>query len=330
MTQSIDQAPNNNPDHNGGGDERADHPELVSRGSQSLLGGEIPANLYEPAPLDRDPHKKTRRNLFIAAGATIGTVAATGALYLGAKHEVRDIANDLYNPLPASSAPAIPGQTEATIPTNLGEDYNHDGQITKADYDLMPPEVYMYLAEKVQTQDNAAEINQYLQSAFDTMKPFLSPEEARLVRMSDLDKPRDQWTDQEYYNNHALELWLASTQGSTQQQINEGRRTLPSVIDPDHPGYTTMDTAIGQASAIRNVCEALSDEFVGRNLQPGTIIDGIIIDESGGRLSKGRWLGNGVISYDVFVNRTDDQGNVITRLARSYSSLQVPELRGVI
>ncbi|MGW0047111.1 hypothetical protein OG935_06145 [Nocardia cyriacigeorgica] len=233
-------------------------------------------------------------------------------------------------PIAGCSKSDAPAAVKSSIyPTYVADDVNQDGKVTEEDYDLMPPSEYISLDDKVRVEDTAAPMNKYIPSAWDTIQNHLTPAEAAVMYLPNLTADRMTWSDQDYYNNYSLAIWLASTQGSTQEQIDEGKRTLSCVISPSHSSFSSTFDALGQIGPFRNIYQAQSDKFKGVNIKPGTVIDGIHFDESGGRLARGYYIDTGQISYDVFVNRTDSKGNVITILARSYTSLLVPELKGI-
>ncbi|WP_196248314.1 hypothetical protein [Rhodococcus erythropolis] len=261
---------------------------------------------------------------------TLGVVLVVGMLVFGgALLYSKSQVDDLKEAIESSDASRVTADLgEDAAPALIG-DYNRDGVVTSKEYDMMPPTEYATLSDKVRVEDSAKNINTYLPSAFSTLQSngSLSAKERALVSLPNLNAPRSQWSDQDYYNNYTLGVWLASTQGQDQASIDEGQRALTVVLDPNNDGFIKASEMISSVSAIKNIYEAQPFEFSNQELKPGTSIGGISIDGSGGRLVKGESLSSGEVKYHLFVNRTDSNGNVVSTLIRSYSSPLDPDLK---
>lgn len=253
----------------------------------------------------------------IAGAAVALVVTGYGAKQvLDAKSFVNELAD--ANNDRGISAPLVPG--EEITPALIG-DYNGDGIVTSEEYDMMPPTEYATLSDKVRVEDSAANLNTYLPTAWTTIQKngMLTSAESEVLRMPNTSAPRSEWTDQDYYNNYTLGLWLVSNQGSTQDKINEGKRALSVVLSPNHAGFSDTAARIGETGARKNVYQSVADQ-PGVELTQGTVIDNVTIDSAGGRLTKGRFLTDGEVSYDLFVNRMDSNGNIVSILERSFPS----------
>lgn len=263
-------------------------------------------------------------------GLTIGSVVAVAALIFGgALLYGKSQVDELNKAIGSADASSVSDGSSGSVSSQLIGDYNGDGIVTSEEYDMMPPAEYATLSDKVRVEDSAKNINTYLPSAFSILQSngSLSAKERALVSLPNLNAPRSQWADQDYYNNYTLGVWLASTQGQDQASIDEGQRALTVVLDPNNDGFIKASEMISSVSAIKNIYEAQPFEFSNQELKPGTSIGDISIDGSGGRLVKGESLSSGEVKYHLFVNRTDSNGNVVSTLIRSYSSLLDPDLK---
>lgn len=323
---SIDQVPHSNPDDNEGRMRPQDHPESIQSGSQDFFVHETPANQYrEPQPLDRDPDEKhkTKRAVAIAAGSL---VLATGAFF-GFKAAVNDTAEKIAADRASTSAPAFPGQGY------LEGDLDFDGVVTSEEYDQMDPKEYAKkVPERSRVQDVAGNLYKYMPGSWDIMKQDnLNANERAVMSMPDLNAPRSEWTDQDYLNYYSIALGLISNQGSQQQQIAEGQRALSVVMSPQNNNFDSTMQSIATSNGIRNVFKAESSAYTGIELRPGTSIGEHTVTGEGGRLVLSTFVSqenSDKPSYMLFVNRSDQQGRIVSILAEVYSA-NAPQLAGI-
>lgn len=258
-------------------------------------------------------------------GLTIGSVVAVAALIFGGAFLYgKSQVDELNEAIGSADASSVSDGSSGSVSSQLIGDYNGDGIVTSEEYDMMPPAEYATLSDKVRVEDSGANLNTYLPTAWTTIQKngMLTSAESEVLRMPNTSVPRSEWTDQDYYNNYTLGLWLVSNQGSTQDKINEGKRALSVVLSPDHAGFSDTAARIGETGARKNVYQSIADQ-PGVELVQGTVIDNVTIDSAGGRLTKGRFLTYGEVSYDLFVNRMDSNGNIVSILERSFPTKPV-------
>lgn len=205
---------------------------------------------------------------------------------------------------------------------SLRGDRNGDGVVTSDEYDLMDPMEFKDLPDRTRVADVASKLHTHMPAAFDILWQDAGPEERKVLSMPDLDKPRAQWSDQDYVNYYSIGLELVSTQGDKKSQIDEGRRAMTVVMGNRHSDLISTMNNIGTAGGIRNVFAAQPSEFSGKELIAGTEIDDYRITGEGGRIVIADFLsqedGPQTLAM-LFVNRSDDNGNIVSMLAETFT-----------
>lgn len=215
--------------------------------------------------------------------------------------------------------------TEATsiaAGPRLPGDYDGNGVVTDEEYDRMPPAEFAELDDRTRVSDVGSKLHRYMPGALTELLRHTSPRETSLLSMPDVSKNRAQWSDQDYLNYYSIALLLVSGQGDQQSQIDEGRRALTVVMSPDHPNFSTVNSSIGKVNGIRSVYEALPSPYTNWEV-PSGIYGQYSIGAEGGRLVLANYLPDGgakeVKQYMLFINRSDNKGNVVAMLADSFN-----------
>lgn len=280
-----------------------------------------------------------------AAFVAIGGAALTGTAC--SSHNTTEIAyesgKDKLNSMQEAGydTPADPGVFDgnAIIPADTSAlrngDLNNDGQLTREERDAMKPGDYAELPDEVIAADRAERFNTYLQTAWETIqKPAsegggeLTSEERAVLSMPDLNKPREQWTDQDYLNYYTLALWLVTTQGDNP---TEGERALAAVATPGTTSYKYMEQWMlnNPGRGLKAIYRADPSRFNNSELAPQTVGD-VVITEKGGRFIAATSLHSGKTNYTLFVNRGDTNGNLLTTDAYTYETLSDPNLNNLV
>lgn len=319
----IDQDPPRNHDdgeNNGSEDYGEHHPEHV-QGSQNFFGG-TPADLYHgPAPIDRDPRKKTKRNLAIAAVATTGSMAAVAALYFGAKHEVHEIAQELHNPPAGNSAPAIPGQESESPETrsNIEGDMDGDGRVSPGEMMRMNGEDFAKLDLNSRIEFKGAELAKDKPAAYAIFSEYFTPDERKVMYL-----PPDRLTTaQDYLNDYSTGLYLSAIQPPTPEGAENGKKLWSIVASPDSPDFEVINGMIGNSPGVASVYRALDTPFDG-DLTGQTEFMGHPLNGLGGYLAYGEFVSEnsetkGDRQYMLFVNYPGPDGKPVSHMTDIFS-----------
>ncbi len=256
--------------------------------------------------------------------------AAYGIGYMGKKGEI-DAQYDAMGADRSASASHVP-----TVPQEnslyLKYDTNQNHTIDRVERDTMAPEDYLQLDEETRAADRAERFNEYLYTAWETIQPNLTPEERAVLYMPDLNKPRNEWSDQDYLNYETLSMWLVTTQGTSQEASNEGLRALSVVARPGTNAHNTLTAWINQnpGAGYKEVFKAKTSDMSGKEISNFTLEDGIQIGPEGGRLVGYESMLDHSQNFILYANRADDKGNTLTISEDSYDNSSWPGLQSLL
>jgi hypothetical protein len=205
--------------------------------------------------------------------------------------------------------------------------------LTRPQRDALSPHLYVAIAEDVRATDRAERFNRYLATAWETIQEVgnLSPEEVDALYMPDLEKPRSEWTDQDYVNYGTLATWLVTTQQDTEEAL----RALSVVYNKDRmpeswellSDWIAEHPGTGYKAVYKVVPSRYSDNEL-RNVTVGPVL----IGPKGGRFVQQRSLSSDqrATSFTLYKNFQDADGNVISIKEGNYTDLNDPDLRNII
>lgn len=297
------------------------YPVLPAQGYHNALPVPAqPGNLEHRNVTERGSNKPNVNKYFLIGGAAITAIGVGAAALFGiskASNNTEPRSNDVGTSQSAESQLSLPG------------DLNGDHFVSHEEYDQMSPEEYASLDEQSRVEDSAKNFNVYLHTAYDAIKDDLTIEEAAVLDMPDLTKPRADWTDQDYSNYESLALKLVTSQGSN---TDEGERALAVVMNPELniDDFSRISAHIrNNLGARKSIYEVQDNPLSGRELT-STIVGDIVIDQNGGRIVAHKLVGGTNTNYSVYANRSDKDGNIVTIRQKTYESLNHPELQALI
>lgn len=285
---------------------------------------------WKPERIDKEPKNRNK----LAAAFALGGVAATAILGAGAYFGIRSIANDqaerltgneTYSSAPAN--PSIPTQEIYTDPALLGKyDLNENGQLDREERDVMMPVDYLEIDPEVRASDRAERFTTYLSSAYETIQPYLTPEEKEVLYMPDLNKPRAEWSDQDYLNYYTLAQWLATTQAN---DTAEGQRAFSAIVSQEQSGFGKVYDRIEDqpGNGLKTIMRAEPTALSNIELPAGKVGD-VTLGEDGGRLVGHSLVGKDTsdIDYTLFSNWSDEKNYVLSVAENTYDSIDSVDL----
>lgn len=287
----------------------------------------IPTSESADAPTNGRNTEKEKWSLGRKLAIGAGAIGATLAVIVGGGKVVgHQTADRITNGVDLSDIPSqTPISEEAA--TILG-DLDGDNVLTQTEADLMSITDYSSIAPEIRVEHKAESLNQYLYTAFDSIQPFLTPEEKEVLYLPDLNKPREQWSDQDYLNLNALAVWLVSTQRNDTQ---EGQQSYAAISNPDKDSFDAIMEHIKDypGEGIKNVYRAVATPLSGIELA-NTNIGLIELGPEGGRLVGHQKIGETDINYTLYSNWSDSKGNIMSTNEHTYGSLNDPELQELI
>lgn len=303
------------------------------KGSETaLLGSE---------PTGNEQRRDLKKPLvWLGAAAAVLTVGAAGAFGIGfmkTKGEIAALKNELGTP-PSTSAPLTPGAEAAPPISGTHEDpymskydVNGNGILDREERDIMTPNDYVVIDMETRASDRAERLTTHLGSAWNTIQGFMTDNEKKVLSMPDLAIPRSQWSDQDYLNYRTLAVWLSTRQGESIEAQNEGLRALSAVVDPTTKAYEDtkawMSAYPNQGS--KSIQEAIPGPLSNKELV-NTQVGEFTVGNAGGRLVSFRSLVTGEINHALFINTSDNSGNVTSTSVYTYDSLEDPDLQQLI
>jgi len=322
MARSVDQAPHNPYDNSNHDPRPRVHPERVP----TSLDGSTPVyEDWKPRSIDTQPKNKNK----LAALIALGGVAATGIVGAAAFFGMKSATSEQIEKVTSNTSNSTEPFPEAQYidPLVAQYDMNQNGLLDREERDAMAPEDYITIDSEVSGADKAEQFSMYLHTGWDSIKETLNDNEKSLLSMPDLNKPRAEWSDQDYLNYKTLAIWLVTRQ----QDQDEGLRALSTIADPDTKLYANVSEWIKENPGVglKAVQEAIetpvsNKEFYNESIGANTI------GPDGGRLVGYKSLVDDTVNYTLFKNTSDDNGNVITNSIYTYDTLVNPELRGII
>jgi hypothetical protein len=145
-------------------------------------------------------------------------------------------------------------------------------------------------------------LNKYLYTAWEDIQSHLTDGERKVLYLPDLDKPREEWTDQDYLNQHALAVWFVSRQPDN----TEAQQSFAAITNPDKEGYDDIQDYMmrNPGVGIKNIHEAVTTPLSNielRNINIGPVE----LDENGGRFVGHHEIGETKAYYTVYSNQAD-------------------------
>jgi hypothetical protein len=273
------------------------------------------------------PDRKSGNRLKWAALGAVGATAALVGLGVYATNEAPKRITGESDSAPSNSAEPFPTQTTETVTPILG-DLNSDNILTQTEADLLSITDYASIDPQIRVEHKAESLNQYLYTAWDSIQPFLSEAERQVLYLPDLEKPRSEWSDQDYLNLHTLAVWLTSTQASDTQ---EGQQGYSAIANPNKNTFDDIVEHIEEKPGIgiKNVYQAVPTPLSGVELV-NTTVGSIEMGPEGGRLIGVKKVGGTDIGYTLYSNRIDSKGNIMTVNEFTYESLDDRDLRELI
>lgn len=229
-----------------------------------------------------------------------------------------------------------PLSTELTMTENPGElprllslyDANDNSELDRNERDGMKPEDYVFLDDNTRASDRAERFTVHLESAWNTIQAFLDEDEKKVLSMPDLQKPRAEWSDQDYLNYRTLAIWLSTRQ----MDQDEGKRALSAILDPSTEAFENVVTWMETHPAgtgMKAVQRAIENPMNGKEFRNETV-GPHVIGQDGGRLVGFDSLIDGSVNYSLFRNTSDESGNVLTSNPYNYDMLNENELHDLV
>lgn len=218
---------------------------------------------------------------------------------------------------------------------------DYGSNMTRAERDALPADDYVNLKESLRVGDQIDGFYKYLNSGYEKLLKIpesiggLTEEERSILYMPDLNKPRAEWSDQDYLNYQTLAVWLITTQDtSTKKGMNEALQSVSVVAEPGTEAFDfitnwikTKPVGVGISDVKRAEPSPLSDV----ELQAVTVGD-VTIDNDGGRAVSFQTIGNSGSDHGVilFANRGDGHGKSMPIHSFNYSTIMHPNLQRLV
>ena len=260
----------------------------------------------------------------LAAAGALGAAALSGCSTTGYKIYAADESGrvtatyDVDDVLDGKIAPI----TSAEKPNG--------SELTKSQRFAADPSTYETFDEDLRVADQA----EYFYKGYDVTYNHiinnptdpLSAEEQAVFYKPDLNKPRSEWTDQDYLNFDTIATFFATGQDDP----NEALRSSTVVARPGTKTFDNMKEWITKypGNGLTSIYRARTTTVSNSELKP-TTFNGIVIDD-GGRIIEHESLISHDINVSVFVNNDDGAGHVLSINQYVYSSMNNPSLQALI
>lgn len=270
-------------------------------------------------PIDRNE----KRGLSTKAKVIIGSLTLTSLIGAGiVGKNIMDGAamiNDLKNGSGDRdiSAPLVPGYAPETVAPI---------EYTSEALDNMSLTNFRELDTHTRVDHFAGKLDEWSADSLAFMQKHLSPEQARLVNQP-LPEDKSSYTDQDILNSYSINLYDASAQGSSAQEIERGRKLLSVILDPQNSGFDKLANRIGNGQGgIISVYEASpidyprikNQSFMGEN-----------IGDAGAEVILGRGVEDGKAFLSLYELQKTDNGNDVWSLKTAYDPSD-PKVRSAI
>ncbi|MDI9960737.1 MULTISPECIES: hypothetical protein [unclassified Rhodococcus (in: high G+C Gram-positive bacteria)] len=251
---------------------------------------------------------------------TLGVVLVVGMLIFGGaflynKSQVDELKDAIASSAPsATSGGAIPKASTGPV------------EFTSDALDAMSLQDFRVLDSSIRVGRYAGKLDEWSTDSLAFMQKHLSPEQARLVNQP-LPEDKSSYTDQDILNSYSINLYDASAQGNSAQEIERGRKLLSVILDPQNSGFDKLANRIGNGQGgIISVYEASSINYPRIKNQS---FMGEIIGESGAEIILGRGVEDGKAFLSLYELRKTDNGNDVWLLKTAYDPSD-PKVRAAI
>lgn len=251
---------------------------------------------------------------------TLGAVLVVGMLIFGgailySKSQVDELKDAIANSAPSgTSGGAIPKASASPA------------EFTSDALDAMSLQEFRVLDSSIRVGHYAGKLDEWSTDSLAFMQKHLSPEQARLVNRP-LPQDKSSYTDQDILNSYSINLYDASAQGNSAQEIERGRKLLSVILDPQNSGFDKLANRIGNGQGgIISVYEASpidyprikNQSFMGEN-----------IGEAGAEVILGRGVEDGKAFLSLYELQKTDNGNDVWSLKTAYDPSD-PNVRAAI
>ncbi|MCZ4544933.1 hypothetical protein [Rhodococcus qingshengii] len=251
---------------------------------------------------------------------TLGVVLVVGMLVFGgaflySKSQVDELKDAIASSAPsATSGGAIPKASTGPV------------EFTSDALDAMSLQEFRVLDSSIRVGHYAGKLDEWSADSLAFMQKHLSPEQARLVNQP-LPEDKSSYTDQDILNSYSINLYDASAQGNSAQEIERGRKLLSVILDPQNSGFDKLANRIGNGQGgIISVYEAspidypriTNQSFMGEN-----------IGEAGAEVILGRGVEDGKAFLSLYELQKTDNGDDVWSLKTAYDPSD-PNVRAAI
>jgi hypothetical protein len=251
---------------------------------------------------------------------TLGVVLVVGMLVFGgaflySKSQVDELKDAIASSAPsATSGGAIPKASTGPV------------EFTSDALDAMSLQEFRVLDSSIRVGHYAGKLDEWSTDSLAFMQKHLSPEQARLVNQP-LPQDKSSYTDQNILNSYSINLYDASAQGNSAQEIERGRKLLSVILDPQNSGFDKLANRIGNGQGgIISVYEASpidyprikNQSFMGEN-----------IGEAGAEVILGRGVEDGKDFLSLYELQKTENGNDVWSLKTAYDPSD-PNVRAAI
>tara|TARA_B100001245_G_scaffold234308_1_gene219602 strand:+ start:12059 stop:12913 length:855 start_codon:yes stop_codon:yes gene_type:complete len=278
-------------------------------------------------------HRSPEQSSFTREKKFVAILAAAGALGSAALTSCSIEAQDVK---------LKPAETSTSV--DSGRTYDSDIDTVRIENTVVNGSEYTAEERFYADPDKYEEFDQFLRAADwapyfyeafdDSYKSILAdpnhewtPEEREVFYKPDLNKPRSEWTNQDYLNYWTIAIFYATGLDDgpevAQRAISVVARPGSNTHDrlqtftEDYPGYGDID-----------IYRALPSPFSNEELE-SIDTEKVSIDERGGRFIKHESLRDGKIGYSVFANR-GDQEHTIAVNDLTVGSLSDPDIYPIL
>lgn len=133
------------------------------------------------------------------------------------------------------SAPLVPGYAPETV---APIDYTPEA------LDSMSSDDFAKLDIDTRLNHLGGSLDEWRSDSLGIMQKYMDSEQSNLLN-SALPQNKEQYSDQDILNSHAIDVFDASVQGDTYEDTEEGRKLLSTIIDPGHSNYSSLSRQIG-------------------------------------------------------------------------------------
>lgn len=310
-----------------------EHLERIDSESQRFFGESRPGDpthIIDVRPPELIPdiiRSNPNRAKKIAAGVFAGLAVVGVGGYFGIKSTANDTIERFENPLPANSAPEVPGQDMQTIPTEQAPtapmdaasvpESNNVYTYTIEELDEMAPSAFAQLDVTTRLDYSVERLLETREQAIDVIMQQGTPAQAAAV--SD-----NSTKEQKILNDYAADVLSSGSQGQDLASVNKGMKLLSIVISPDNPNFANVVDDIADDENMLSVYQANEDykyqtikdaQFMDREIGPnGAEIIRVTNVESGEET---------VMLFEKAVSSKGDEAYIYTG---NYNIYEAPQL----